>query len=197
MEEKKLDINSIIGFVLIAGVMMWMLYSNAPSQEELAAEKAKQEQVEKQKEAATKEAATLKSSDVATTQVDSLQQANLQAQLGTFAYSASLPSATNAVTEIKNDVLSLKISNKGGYITDATILGFEQFEKDSKKAVQLIKDNNANFDLTLNTADNRVLHTKDLYFEPKLTTEGENQVLTMQLKARAESVFRIPLCIEA
>uniref|UniRef100_UPI0040490D40 membrane protein insertase YidC n=1 Tax=Flavobacterium sp. TaxID=239 RepID=UPI0040490D40 len=91
--------------------------------------------------------------------------------------------ATDAVTEIKNDLLSLKISNKGGYITEATVLGFDQFEKNSKKAVQLIKENNASLDVTLHTTDNRTLHTKDMYFEPKLTTEGKNQVLTMQLKA--------------
>lgn len=53
MEEKKLDLNSIIGFVLLSGILMWMLYSNAPTPEEQEA-KAKQEQVEKQKAAATK-----------------------------------------------------------------------------------------------------------------------------------------------
>ena len=35
MEEKKLDLNSIIGFVLISGILIWMLYSNAPTPEEL------------------------------------------------------------------------------------------------------------------------------------------------------------------
>jgi YidC/Oxa1 family membrane protein insertase len=179
MEEKKFDLKSIIGFVLISGVMIWMLYSNAPTQEEIDAEKAKQEQVE-----AAKAVVNDKNNEpVAVAEMDSLQQSKLQVQLGSFAYSASLPSATNAVTEIKNDVLSLKISNKGGYISEATVIGYDQFEKESGKLIQLIKDNNANFDLTLNTADNRVLHTKDMYFEPKLSTEGENQVLTMQLKA--------------
>ena len=49
MEEKKLDLNSIIGFVLISGILMWMLYTNTPTKEEQEA-KAKQEQVDKQKE---------------------------------------------------------------------------------------------------------------------------------------------------
>ena len=44
MEQKKLDLNSIIGFVLISGILIWMLYSNAPTKEELQ-EKAKKEQV--------------------------------------------------------------------------------------------------------------------------------------------------------
>jgi len=178
MEEKKLDLNSIIGFVLISGILIWMLYSNAPTPEELK-EKEKKEQVEKQ----AKEVKTVTSTVAATPVSDSTKNAAAQAQLGSFGYSATLPSATDNVTEIKNEVLSLKISNKGGYITEATVLGFDQFEKNSKKAVQIIKDNNASLDIALNTTDNRTLHTKDMYFEPKLTTEGKNQVLTMQLKA--------------
>ncbi|AWM12719.1 membrane protein insertase YidC [Flavobacterium sediminis] len=177
MEEKKLDVKSIIGFVLISGILMWMIYSNTPTPEELQ-EKEKQEQAEKAKEAATEQEAT-----VVVNPTDSVTVAKAQKELGSFAYSATLPSATNDFTEIKNEVLALKIANKGGYIAEATILGFERFEKDSKQLVQLIKDNNAQFDLTLNTKDNRVLHTQDLYFEPKFTKEGENQILTMQLKA--------------
>ena len=178
MEEKKLDLNSIIGFVLISGILIWMLYSNAPTPEELK-EKEKKEQVEKQ----AKEVKTTTSIVAATPVADSTKNAAAQAQLGSFGYSATLPSATDKVTEIKNEVLSLKISNKGGYITEATILGFDKFEKNSKKAVQIIKDNNASLDIALNTTDNRTLHTKDMYFEPKLTIEGKNQVLTLQLKA--------------
>ena len=178
MEEKKLDLNSIIGFVLISGILIWMLWSNAPTPEELK-EKEKKEQVEKQ----AKEVKTVPSTVAATPVADSTKNAAAQAQLGSFGYSATLPSATDAVTEIKNEVLSLKISNKGGYIVDATIIGFDQFEKNSKKAVQLIKDNNASLNIALNTTDNRILNTKDMYFEPKLTTEGKNQVLTLQLKA--------------
>jgi len=180
MEEKKLDLNSIIGFVLISGILLWMLYANTPTAEELKA-KEKKELVEKQAKEA-KSAKTVTATTIVAL-ADSTKTAAAQAQLGSFGYSATLPSATDAVTEIKNDVLVLKISNKGGYIVDATVLGFEQFEKNSKKAVQIIKDNNASLDITLNTADNRTLHTKDLFFEPKLTTEGKNQVLTLLLKA--------------
>ncbi|BCY29553.1 membrane protein insertase YidC [Flavobacterium okayamense] len=177
MEEKKLDVKTIVGFVLISGLLMWMMYTNTPSPEELK-EQEKKEQVEQNKVVentqATPEVATL---------TDSLSIAKAQQALGSFAYSASLPSANENVTEIKNDVLALKIANKGGYITEATVLGFEKFEKNSGELVKIINDNNANFDITLNTNDNRTLHTKDLFFEPKYSTEGENQVLTMQLKA--------------
>ena len=177
MEEKKLDVKTIVGFVLISGLLMWMMYSNAPTPEELK-EQEKKEQVEQNKvvENQTPVEAT---NDIP----DSLSVAKANQALGSFAYSASLPSANENVTEIKNDVLALKIANKGGYITEATVLGYEKFEKNSGELVKIINDNNANFDITLNTNDNRTLHTKDLFFEPKVSTEGENQVVTMQLKA--------------
>ena len=107
-----------------------MLYANTPSAEEVK-EKEKKEQVEKQAKEA-KPAKTVTATTVVTP-ADATQTAATQAQLGSFGYSATLPSATDAVTEIKNEVLSLKISNKGGYIVDATVIGFEQFERNSKK----------------------------------------------------------------
>ena len=180
MEEKKFDIKSLIGFTLIFGILMWMMYSNQPTKEELA-ETAKKEQ-------ADKEAKTPKSVTATTTQLvqktDSTGKISQEAlsKLGAFAYSETLPSASNTTTLLANSVLSLKIANKGGYISEATILNQEQFKKGSGKAVQIIKDNNANFNLILTTKDGNVINTKDLYFEPKLSKEGKNQVLTMQLK---------------
>ena len=46
MEEKKLDINSIIGFVLIFGILIFWFYQSQPTPEELEAQKAEQEQIE-------------------------------------------------------------------------------------------------------------------------------------------------------
>ena len=180
MEEKKFDLNSIIGFALIFGILMWIMYQNQPTEQELAAEKAKKEQVDVKAKTETPVAALAIADSTAT---DSIQLSKLKGTLGTFAYSATLPSAKNDFTTIENDLLSLKIANKGGYIVDATVKNFEQFEKGSGSLVKIIKDNNASFNLKLQTADNRTLDTKNMYFEPTLTKEGENQVLTMRLKS--------------
>jgi len=187
MEEKKFDIKSIIGFVLIFGIMAWIMFQNQPSEKELAEKKAKQEQIDKeakQQEVAKKETA-LAAAD--STVADSSQLAKLKGSLGNFAYSATLPSAKNDFTTIENDLLSLKIANKGGYIVDATVKNYEQFEKGSGSLVKIIKDNNASLNLKLQTQDNRSLDTKNLFFEPTLTKEGQNQVLTMRLKSSASS----------
>src|SRR6187402_180327 len=184
MEDKKLDLNSVIGIVLIIGIFLWMMYQNKPSEAQLAAEKAKKELVAKEAKA---KAVAVKSVAAPTAIVagDSTQLVQLQKSLGGFAYSATLPSAKNDVTTIENDYVLLKIANKGGYIVEATLKNFEKFKKNSGQLVSLIKDNNANLNLQLQTTDNRTLNTKDMYFEPTLSKVGADQILSMKLKAGA------------
>ncbi|WP_348825334.1 membrane protein insertase YidC [Flavobacterium aestuarii] len=184
MEEKKLDLNSIIGMLLIVGIFFWMMYQNKPSEAQLAAEKAKKELVEKEAQAKAASAKEI-TAPAAVTAGDSTQLAQLQKTLGGFAYSATLPSAKNDITTIQNDYVLLKIANKGGYIVEATLKNFQKFEKNSGQLVSLIKNNNANLNLQLQTSDSRVLNTKDLYFEPTLSKSGADQVLSMKLKAGA------------
>jgi YidC/Oxa1 family membrane protein insertase len=187
MEEKKFDLNSIIGFVLIFGILIWIMYQNQPSDKEIAAEKAKKELVAKQEAQAKadKTKTAVLPVAAATTPGDTVQLANLQKTLGGFAYSATLPSAKEGFTTIENQKIKLKIANKGGYIVEATLKEFERFEKGSKQLVELIKDNNSNLNIQLQTTDNRTLNSKDLFFEPSLTKNGADQILTMRLKAGA------------
>ena len=182
MEQKKFDFNSIIGFGLIFVIIMWMMYNNRQTELKEQQEKAKTEKAANATQAVKPNqevAKTITDTSVA----DSVNIQKLQGVLGSFAYSATLPSAKEGYTTLENEYIKLKVANKGGYIAEATLKNFERFNKDSKKLVSLIKDNNANFNLELQTKDNRVLNTKDLYFEPTLSKVGENQVLSMKLKA--------------
>ncbi len=182
MEEKKLDLNSIIGFVLIFGILIWIMYQNQPSEKEIAAEKAKKELVKKQ---ATEKAkvATVQANSMLSAVKDSTQISALKATLGNFAYSATLPSAKEGFTTIENNLVKIVIANKGGFISEATLKNQERFKKGSGSLVSLIKDNNADLNISLLTLDNRTLQTKDLYFEPTISKIGENQIVSMRLKA--------------
>jgi YidC/Oxa1 family membrane protein insertase len=194
MEEKKFDPNSLIGFVLIFGILLWIMYQNKPSDAELAAEKAKKELVVKDAKV-QESAAKLSAAPVATT--DTLKLAQLQKSLGSFAYSATLPSAKEEYTTIENKLVKLKIANKGGYIVEATLKNFERFKKGSGQLVQLVKDNNAQFNLQLVTNDNHTLNTKELYFEPTLAKNGEDQILTMRLKAADNAYLEYKYVLKA
>ncbi len=194
MEEKKFDPNSLIGFLLIFGILIWIMYQNKPTEAEIAAEKAKKELVSKEskeKEVAAKEVIASVASG------DTLQLAQLQKTLGDFAFSATLPSANETFTTIENKVVKLKIANKGGYIAEATLKDFEKGKKGSGELVQLIKDNNASLNVQLHTKDNRTLNTKDLYFEPTLTTNGGDQILSMKLKAAANAYLEYKYVLKA
>ncbi|SDW40199.1 membrane protein insertase YidC [Flavobacterium degerlachei] len=196
MEGKKFDPNSIIGFVLIFGILLWIMWQNQPTEADIAADKVKKELViqdAKTKEAEAKMAAT----PAVITAGDTLQLAQLQKSLGDFAYSATLPSANDSYTTIENKLVKLKIANKGGYIVEATLKNFERFKKGSGELVDLIKDNNANLNVQLLTSDNRTLNTKDLYFEPTLTKNGEDQILAMRLKAGANEYLEYKYVLKA
>ena len=183
MEKKKFDLNSVIGFALIFGIILWMMYNNSQSELKEQQEKAKQEKIDKankKKEVATKE---VLSAVTDSTVSDTVKLQKLAGALGSFAYSATLPSAKESFTTIENNLVKLTIANKGGYISEAILKDYKKFEKNSGQLVELIKNNNANFNLELQTNDNRVLNTKDLFFEPTVTKNGEDQILSMKLKA--------------
>jgi YidC/Oxa1 family membrane protein insertase len=184
MEEKKLDLNTIIGFILIFGILMWMMYQNQPTEQQLAAEKAKKEQAASvSPKKVAQESVTINSVD--TSSANAAQIEKLKKSLGSFAYSATLASAKDTVTTLENEFVLLKISNKGGYIVEAVLKNFEKFKKGSGQLVELIKDNNSQLNIQLITNDNHTLNTKNLFFEPTLTKVGPNQILTMRLKAGA------------
>lgn len=182
MEEKKLDVKSIIGFVLIFGILLFMMWQNQPTPEEIAADKAKQEQIDADKKA--KEAVIAQDDTIVTTADDftninpndSLQQVALNNKLGAFAYAASLPSQDATVD---NGVLELTFSKRGGHLSEVKLSKFVDFDS---IPIYLVKDNNASFNLNLGTSDSRIFNTKDLPFQSKVTKNGENTLVSMKLK---------------
>ncbi|TXN36232.1 membrane protein insertase YidC [Flagellimonas hymeniacidonis] len=176
MEEKKLDINSIIGFVLIFGILIFMFYQNQPTPEELEAQKAEQEKIE----AAVTESETVVESvqDNEPTSInlqDSTAVASYKSAVGAFGFTK----ASEGTTKLENEVLYLEVDNKGGQIVEARMKNFVDHDS---IPIYLVKDGNAEFGINFSTSDNRVLNTLDLFFEPSFSNNGDNQVLSMKAK---------------
>ena len=179
MEEKKLDLNSIIGFILIFGILLVWFYFNQPTPEELEAQKQATEQVEDPAEKAITPGPLAPEREQITFTGDSLAQQAYASQVGAFAFTP----AVDGVTELENDFLYLKVSNRGGQIVEARMKDFVTYDS---VPVYLVRDGNADFNLQLATRDNRLLQTRDLFFQPELRTEGDTQVLSMKAKAGAD-----------
>ena len=176
MEEKKIDLNSIIGFVLIFGILIFMFYQNKPTPEELEAEKAKQELVEAEKATEVEKTVNAPINETAAVNLqDSTAVVNYKSTIGAFAYTQ----ASDNITILENELVTLQISNKGGQIVEAKMKNFVTYDS---IPVYLIKDGNAAFGVEFTTTDNRTLNTKDLYFEPSSSKNGDNQVLSLKAK---------------
>ncbi|RZP04092.1 MAG: membrane protein insertase YidC [Flavobacteriales bacterium] len=199
MEEKKFDLNTIIGFLLIGGILLFMLWQNQPTPEELEAQKLAKEKYE-QLENDKKTSEVINQKDITLENAsnhiginklsDSIGISKLQNILGSFAYSGGLPSAKDATTIIENKVLKLTVSNKGGYIVEAELKDQTIYDG---TPVFLIKDGNSSLNLQF-SSENRLLNSQDLYFEPSLSNNGSNQVLSMKLKTSANNF--IEYCYE-
>ena len=171
MEEKKFDINSFIGMILIGGILFWWMSSNQPEIDQNT--KTTTEQVTE----ASKNETNSSTGTYPIVESDSLKLANLQNQLGAFA--SSVINGKEGTTTLENELLLLKINNKGGQIIEAVIKGYETHDS---LPLHMIKDNNASFNINFGTTDNRILNTKDLFFEPTFSNNGSSKVLSMKLK---------------
>ena len=176
MEEKKLDINSIIGFVLIFGILIFMFYQNQPTPEELEAQKAEQEKIEAEaKKVEETVVDTPEETKKTINTADSTAVASYKNQVGAFGFT----SVNQGTTTLENEVLYLEIANQGGQIVEAKMKNFVTYDS---IPVFLVKDGNANFTLNFVTSDNRTLNTSDLFFEPNLSENEDTQVLSMKAK---------------
>lgn len=176
MEEKKFDVKSIIGFVLIFILLLWVMNNNRPTQEELAKRKAEQEQ-----------AAAAKNSQ------NNTATAAATADLGAFAYGNAQATAKDGVTVIENKDVKLTINNKGGDLKEVLLKQFKTYES---MPVYLIKDKNAIFALNFKTTQGQELNTQQLYFEPSLSQKDRKQLLSMKVKTGENSyleyVYTLP-----
>ena len=182
MEERKLDTNSIIGFILIFGILVYMMYQNQPTPEEIEAQKkAEQEQVEAEKQQKNQsETVVTQAEDFSNPQnMDSLQRALLQNKLGAFGYASTLPSAKDEFTTVETDVFQLIFSNKGGQLSEVKLKPFVDY---NSNPIYLVKNQNSDFNINFGTSDSRTLNSKDQYFQPSVSKNGENTIVSMKLK---------------
>lgn len=175
MEEKKFDLKSIIGFVLIFILLLWVMNNNRPTQEELAKRKAEQEQA------------------AATKNLQNNTATAATADLGAFAYGNAQATAKDGVTVIENKDVKLTINNKGGDLKEVLLKQFKTYES---MPVYLIKDKNAIFALNFKTTQGQELNTQQLYFEPSLSQKDGKQLLSMKVKTGENSyleyVYTLP-----
>ncbi|MDY6230243.1 MAG: membrane protein insertase YidC [Prevotella sp.] len=174
-----MDKNTIIGFILIAAVLIGFSIYNKPSKEEI---KAQEEWVAKQ-EAEQKKAQEEKQK--AKMAQEEKQKAMMEDTTALFYNSLT---GTKSDVILKNKSLELTLSTKGGIITKAVVKGYKNIE--GKDDVTLFEEKDQLLAFKVD-GKNQNINTADLYFTPSQQTDstvtmtaqaGEGKELRMEYK---------------
>ena len=156
-----MDKNNIIGFVLIAAVLIGFGIWSQPSAEQIA-EQQKQDSIENVARAKAENAAKM-----AAQQKTAQAKAAAEADTTALFYAALQGNATDVV--LKNKNVELTVNTKGGVVSKAVIKNFE--DRNGNKNVTLFdsKTQSLNFALAAKEVN---INTADLYFTPSNQTDS-------------------------
>ena len=156
-----MDKNNIIGFVLIAAVLIGFGIWSQPSAEQIAAQQ-KQDSIENVAQAKAENAAKM-----AAQQKTAQAKAAVEADTTALFYAALQGNATDVV--LKNKSVELTVNTKGGVVSKAVIKNFE--DRNGNKDVTLFdsKTQSLNFALAAKEVN---INTADLYFTPSNQTDS-------------------------
>ena len=172
-----MDKNTIIGFILIAAVLIGFSWWQQPSKEEIAAQRTQDSiaQVAKAKAEQDKKAA------------EAAKQAEAKAAAkndSTSAFFAAMNGTAQNVV-LKNKAVELTLSTKGGTIVKAIVKNFKNYKGD--KDVTLFDEKDQSLRFLLAGKETNII-TSDLFFTPSNVTDttvtmtavaGEGKQLTL------------------
>ncbi|MDR1810397.1 MAG: membrane protein insertase YidC [Prevotella sp.] len=183
-----MDKNTIIGFILIAAIVIGFSIYNAPTEEERAKieqqrrynDSIQQVQAEQAAQAAQQAAAedSVSAEAPETPETNPAQNFFEPAQLsqdsiGT-ATSDTAAISTAETVSLENELLKLDISTKGAQIVSAQLKGYHTYIGDSL----YLFNNDAQFSLELENKASAKLHTQDLFFTP---VKADSTTLIMRM----------------
>ncbi|MDR1526083.1 MAG: membrane protein insertase YidC [Dysgonamonadaceae bacterium] len=177
-----MDKNTIIGFILILLIMVGFSYLNRPSQEQVEEQRRYQDSITmvQHQQQAAEIANALVAEQQATTILaneaipDSVKQTQLQDMYGNFGVSAQ---GTEEFITLENDLMEIRLTTKGGRIYSVRLKEYTNY---LDEPLYLFDGDESNFEMTVITANNRVLTTRDFYFEK---VSGSNLQTVLRLKA--------------
>lgn len=182
-----MDKNTWIGFLLIAAIIVGFNIINRPSEEEIAERKRIQDSIavaqkmEAEAQAISQQIAQQVDTVAPEETIDELNQ-RIEAVYGPFALSAK-GEQQNIILE--NNKIRLHLSTLGGYVQRAELKEYKAYG-DSVNALNLFRGDESQLSFTLITNNNRVISTKNLYFEPIINNP---QNVTLRLKTNIEDAW--------
>lgn len=165
-----MDRNSIIGIIVIAGILIVWSTLNQPSKEEIEAARFKRDSLEivhQQQLIQQVKTETAKIEDtqneIPTDKTEDLEKN--KSQYGSFADAAN---GKQEFTTLENELLKIKIANKGGRIYSVELKDYKTY---SQKPLVLFDGDSTVFGLNF-FSENKSIITNDLFFVPYETSDN-------------------------
>lgn len=189
-----MDRNSIIGLLLIGGILIGWLVLSQPSAEELAKQKqvadSTAQYIETQKVKAEADSiaklTAVPKADTTITLTDSAKAVLAQKAYGEFAEAGK---GENKIITIENDVMKVNIASKGGRIASVELKNYKTHEQ---KPLLLFDADSSRQSLTF-FASGKKFATDSLYFNPEgdafKVSGSDSKKIAMRLYAGAKNKY--------
>ena len=191
-----MDKNTIIGFIMIALILVGFSVMNTPSEEELARQQRYNDSialVEKTKQQQIQQLEQQKSSIQTDSLSNTTDSLGLKDAFGAFDVAVK---GENKTIVLENELVKLYISTLGGRIVSAELKNYKTHDA---KPLILFNEKESQLGFTISTNNNRVVNTSALYFSPVSAISKDkngNQTLTMRLNTSAgaylDFVYTLP-----
>lgn len=186
-----MDKNTILGFVLIAAILIGFSVLNRPSEEEIARQKAYNDSItrvqlaqqEVEKQAQVQQDITAENTAVAGDSASMEKFLNAHGDFKSSVY------GEEQLFILENELIKITLSNKGGKVIAAELKNY--LSQDSLP-VKLFNPEEADFSFTMALRNNHIVNTSALYFKPVsgiTKDEAGNQKITFRLQSDADAYF--------
>lgn len=182
------DKNTVAGFVLLGLLFFGFFTYTSIQQKKIQAEKNKTAAIEAEKKRKDDSVANankpkLTAADTLRIKQDSInnQNANKQKAAGTF---ARFTSGEERIETVKNGVMTVEFSSKGGRPSRILLNNFKDF---NGKPVQLLGDTADQFSYAISPGVGQQAFSKDLYFEPQGVTRNADSSFTVKYVVKDSS----------
>ena len=184
-----MDKHTLIGFLLIIGIMVGFSYFNRPSEEELERQRQIQDSIRtEQAQAQAMAEAELQAAEQQqiNQQSDSVNQELLVGKLGDF---AQFSQGEAKGFTLENDLIKVTVSNKGGAVQSVEV---KDYTTNSGKPLILFDQTDSEQNMTLITTNNRVVDTKELYFKASYLNDSTLEMSLPMAEGALRFTYTLP-----
>ena len=168
-----MDKNTILGFSFMGLILIGFFWMSQPSEKQIEAQRHYRDSilVVQQNENALREAQELirleEETRLAAEETDSIKTVKATDKYGVF---VSATTGTDTIVTLENSLIKVDINIKGGDINKVTLKEYQTYNRDEQ--VALLDGEESRFNLTLNTGNDRVINTSEMYFQVKTLTDS-------------------------